>query len=41
MTIEQAVEAEAQAQALCMLTEDFKRAYNAFVAKQKPVFEGN
>jgi enoyl-CoA hydratase/carnithine racemase len=41
MTVEQAVEAEAQAQALCMLTEDFKRAYNAFVAKQKPVFEGN
>jgi enoyl-CoA hydratase/carnithine racemase len=41
MTIEQAVEAEAQAQALCMLTEDFKRAYNAFVARQKPVFEGN
>ncbi len=41
MTIEQAIEAEAQAQALCMLTEDFKRAYNAFVAKQKPVFEGN
>ncbi len=40
MTVEQAVEAEAQAQALCMLTEDFKRAYNAFVAKQKPVFEG-
>ncbi len=41
MTIEQAVEAEAQAQALCMLTEDFKRAYSAFAAKQKPVFEGN
>jgi enoyl-CoA hydratase/carnithine racemase len=41
MTIEQAIEAEAQAQALCMLTEDFKRAYNAFVAKQKLVFEGN
>jgi enoyl-CoA hydratase/carnithine racemase len=41
MTVEQAVEAEAQAQALCMLTEDFKRAYHAFVAKQKPVFEGN
>jgi enoyl-CoA hydratase/carnithine racemase len=41
MTIEQAVEAEAQAQALCMLTEDFKRAYRAFVAKSKPVFEGN
>jgi enoyl-CoA hydratase/carnithine racemase len=41
MTIEQAIEAEAQAQALCMMTEDFKRAYNAFVAKQKPKFEGN
>jgi enoyl-CoA hydratase/carnithine racemase len=41
MTLEQAIEAEAQAQALCMLTEDFKRAYRAFVAKQKPVFEGN
>ena len=41
MTVEQAIEAEAQAQALCMLTEDFKRAYHAFVAKQKPVFEGN
>ena len=41
MTIEQAIEAEAQAQAICMMTEDFKRAYNAFVAKQRPVFEGN
>ncbi len=41
MTIEQAIEAEAQAQALCMLTEDFPRAYHAFVAKQKPVFQGN
>jgi enoyl-CoA hydratase/carnithine racemase len=41
MTIEQAIEAEAQAQALCMLTEDFSRAYQAFVAKQKPQFEGN
>ena len=41
MTIEQVIEAEAQAQALCMLTEDFTRAYNAFVAKQKPRFEGN
>ncbi len=39
--IEQAVEAEAQAQALCMLTQDFKRAYDAFVARRKPVFEGN
>ena len=41
MTLEQAIEAEAQAQAICMLTEDFERAYHAFVAKQKPVFEGN
>jgi enoyl-CoA hydratase/carnithine racemase len=41
MTIEQAIEAEAQAQAICMQTEDFERAYYAFVAKQKPVFEGN
>ena len=41
MTIEQAIEAEAQAQALCMLTEDFHRAYAAFVVKQRPVFEGN
>jgi enoyl-CoA hydratase/carnithine racemase len=41
MTIEQAIEAEAQAQALCMLTQDFTRAYEAFVAKQKPKFEGN
>jgi enoyl-CoA hydratase/carnithine racemase len=41
MTLEQAIEAEAQAQAICMLTEDFNRAYEAFVAKRKPVFEGN
>ncbi|MBC7469593.1 MAG: enoyl-CoA hydratase, partial [Ramlibacter sp.] len=41
MTIEQAIESEAQAQALCMLTEDFTRAYEAFVAKAKPRFEGN
>jgi len=41
MSIDQAIEAEAQAQAICMQTEDFKRAYNAFVAKSKPVFEGN
>ena len=41
MTIEQAIEAEAQAQAICMLTEDFTRAYEAFVAKRRPVFEGN
>ena len=41
MGIDQAIEAEAQAQAICMQTEDFRRAYEAFVAKQKPVFEGN
>ncbi len=41
MTIDQAIEAEAQAQAICMLTQDFTRAYEAFVAKRKPVFEGN
>ena len=40
-TIEQALETEAEAQAICMQTQDFTRAYNAFVAKQKPVFEGN
>ena len=41
MGLEQAIEAEAQAQAICMQTRDFERAYRAFVAKQKPVFEGN
>ena len=41
MGVDQAIEAEAQAQALCMLTEDFNRAYQAFVAKGKPRFEGN
>ncbi len=41
MSIDQAIESEAQAQAICMLTEDFRRAYQAFVAKQRPVFEGN
>jgi enoyl-CoA hydratase/carnithine racemase len=41
MSIEQAVEAEAQAQAICMQTQDFRRAYEAFVAKQKPTFAGN
>jgi len=41
MGIEQALEAEAQAQALCMRTHDFRRAYEAFVAKQKPTFEGD
>ncbi|APW42878.1 enoyl-CoA hydratase family protein [Rhodoferax saidenbachensis] len=41
MSIDQAMESEAQAQAICMMTEDFNRAYQAFVAKQKPVFQGN
>ena len=41
MTIEQALETEAEAQAICMQTQDFARAYHAFVAKQKPKFEGN
>jgi len=41
MTLDQAIEAEAQAQAICMRTEDFKRAYDAFVAKQKPEFSGD
>jgi enoyl-CoA hydratase/carnithine racemase len=41
MSIEQAIEAEAQAQAICMQTRDFRRAYEAFVAKQKPVFAGD
>lgn len=35
------IEAEAQAQAICMQTNDFERAYNAFAAKKTPVFEGN
>jgi enoyl-CoA hydratase/carnithine racemase len=41
MGVDEAIEAEAQAQAVCMQTEDFKRAYRAFAAKQKPVFEGD
>jgi enoyl-CoA hydratase/carnithine racemase len=41
MSLDQAIEAEAQAQAICMQTKDFERAYKAFVAKEKPVFEGN
>ena len=41
MSIEQAIEAEAQAQAICMKTADFERAYNAFISKKKPVFDGN
>jgi enoyl-CoA hydratase/carnithine racemase len=41
MSIEAALEAEAQAQAICMQTEDFRRAYRAFVEKRSPAFEGN
>ena len=41
MTIDQAIEAEAQAQAICMQTNYFKRAYDAFAAKQKPQFQGD
>ena len=41
MGIEEMIESEAQAQALCMLTQDFKRAFDAFAAKQQPKFEGN
>jgi enoyl-CoA hydratase/carnithine racemase len=41
MSIEQALEAEAEAQAICMQTNDFRRAYDAFKVKAKPVFEGN
>ncbi len=41
MGVDEAIEAEAQAQAICMATQDFHRAYHAFVAKQKPKFQGN
>ncbi|GLU29195.1 enoyl-CoA hydratase family protein [Brucella sp. NBRC 12950] len=41
MGIEELVESEAQAQAICMATQDFRRAFEAFAAKKKPVFEGN
>ena len=41
MGLEQAIEAEAQAQAICMQTRDFERAYRAFVAREKPVFAGD
>jgi len=40
-SVDEAIETEAEAQAICMQTGDFERAYNAFVAKQKPQFEGN
>jgi enoyl-CoA hydratase/carnithine racemase len=41
MGIDEAIEAEAQAQAICMATHDFQRAYRAFAAKEKPRFEGD
>jgi enoyl-CoA hydratase/carnithine racemase len=41
MGVDEAIEAEAQAQAICMQTEDFARAYRAFVAKERPVFRGD
>jgi enoyl-CoA hydratase/carnithine racemase len=41
MGVDEAVESEAQAQAICMVTQDFQRAYHAFAAKTKPVFEGD
>jgi enoyl-CoA hydratase/carnithine racemase len=41
MDIDAAIEAEAQAQAICMQTKDFGRAYEAFAARRKPVFEGD
>src|SRR5688572_3597411 len=41
MGVDEAIEVEAQAQAICMETEDFARAYRAFIAKEKPTFEGN
>jgi enoyl-CoA hydratase/carnithine racemase len=41
MGIDESIEAEAQAQAICMQTKDYERAYKAFVGKSRPVFEGN
>jgi enoyl-CoA hydratase/carnithine racemase len=41
MDLDTAIEAEAQAQAICMETRDFRRAFDAFAAKRQPVFEGN
>jgi enoyl-CoA hydratase/carnithine racemase len=41
MSVEEAIEAEAVAQALCMTTADFGRAFEAFANKVKPVFQGN
>lgn len=41
MGVDEAIESEAQAQAICMMTQDFHRAYHAFVAKQRPEFKGD
>ena len=41
MGVDEAIENEAQAQAICMQTQDFTRAYNAFVNRERPVFEGD
>ena len=41
MSVDDAIEAEAQAQAICMQTRDYGRAYRAFVDRKRPVFEGN
>jgi enoyl-CoA hydratase/carnithine racemase len=41
MSVDEAIESEAQAQAICMATRDFERAYRAFAAKSRPVFEGD
>ena len=41
MGVDEAIEAEAQAQAICMQTHDFERAYRAFAAREQPVFEGD
>jgi enoyl-CoA hydratase/carnithine racemase len=41
MNLDEFIEAEAQAQAICMQTRDYKRAYDAFVKKERPVFQGD
>lgn len=41
MGLDEAIEAEAEAQAICMQTQDFRRAYDAFVARERPVFQGD
>jgi len=41
MGVDEAIESEAQAQAICMMTQDFQRAYEAFAAKKSPLFEGD